>query len=265
MLNELLKKYNLEEFKVDFEALIKECWAGEAYKDKHIKGESKVGGGPDAPKDFVWPEFKGLPLEFVCQIKCSNVELENFPSEGLLLFFLCDGYWTDKVEDKDYIRVVYVSPNSDLFEAQPPFIYKKRLFGLLKPRQIPKVFDEARLKINKSISIPDPESLTDEFSDKMDQKDECEGYCEIKEEISGERFIQIGGYPHPIQYDGIAESAAKAFGIGEAKDWHMLLEVSHSPQTNMMWGDGGRIHFFAHKSDIENRSFGNVWMEFQCH
>ena len=265
MLNELLKKYDLEEFKNEFESLVKQCWAGEAYKRKHEKGESKVGGLPDAPEGFVWPVFKGLPLEFICQIKCSEVDLTNFPKDGLLLFFVCDGYWTDKIEDKDYIRVVYVPESACLVETKPPFIYKKRLFGLLKPREIPKVFDEARLKISRSISLPDPESLNPDFAKKMDLKDECEGYCEIKEEISGERFIQIGGYPHPIQYDGIAESAAKAFGFGEAKDWHMILEVSFSPQTNMMWGDGGRLHFFAHKADIENRKFDNVWMEFQCH
>ncbi len=265
MLSELLKKYDLGEFKDEFESLVKKCWVGEAFKEKHETGESKAGGLPDVPADFVWPVFKGFPLEFICQIKCSDVDLCHFPEDGLLLFFVCDGCWSEKIEDKDYFRVLYIPEESSLIETSPPFVHKKRLFGLLKPRTIPKVFDEARLNLSQNISLPDPESLSPDFSKKMDLKDECEGYCEIKEEISGERFIQIGGYPHPIQYDGIAENAAKVFGVGEAKDWHMLLEVSSSPQTNMMWGDGGRLHFFSHKADIKIRKFDNVWMEFQCY
>lgn len=265
MLKRILKMHDLSEFEDEFESLKQPCWAGTAFKGNHLTGESKVGGVPDVPEDFVWPVVEDTPLEFICQIKCSDVTQQHFPDDGLMLFFVCLSHYSDKVEKRGFFRVIYVAQGRSLSPAVPPFIYKKRLFGLLKPQQFPMIYSEARLKMTNAISLPDSELLEEDFSKKMDDKDEWDGYYEVKEQISGERFIQIGGYPDPVQCDGIAQSAAEAFNKGDANDWHMILQVFHCQHTNMMWGDAGRLHFYAHAGDIKNLKFDEVWLEFQCH
>lgn len=69
--------------------------------DKKVKlGESKFGGKPHLPKDFVWPYFTGTnfdnetknrPLAFLAQINLQDAkkfDKDNvLPSEGMLYFF----------------------------------------------------------------------------------------------------------------------------------------------------------------------------------
>ncbi|HEY7092264.1 MAG TPA: DUF1963 domain-containing protein, partial [Ktedonobacterales bacterium] len=54
-------------------------------------GASKLGGRPDLPPDFVWPEWKGIGLTFLAQFQLSELgayDVERLlPSEGMLYFF----------------------------------------------------------------------------------------------------------------------------------------------------------------------------------
>ena len=75
--------------------------------------------------------------------------------------------------------------------------------------------------------------------------------------------MQIGGYPNPVQHDGIANISASIMEKGSADDWVLLLEVDS--QLGLMWGDAGRLYFYVHKDDLKATNFSDVWMEFQCH
>src|SRR5512143_4340192 len=35
-------------------------------------GDSRVGGAPDVPNDFQWPEFRGQPLAFIAQLNLAQ-------------------------------------------------------------------------------------------------------------------------------------------------------------------------------------------------
>ena len=54
-------------------------------------GQSKIGGAPDVPHDFVWPLWKEKPLGFVAQFDLAEVapfDLNHeLPTSGLLSFF----------------------------------------------------------------------------------------------------------------------------------------------------------------------------------
>ena len=50
-----------------------------------------------------------------------------------------------------------------------------------------------------------------------------------------------------------------------ASDWQLLLQVDSDDRMKWMWGDVGRIYFWARKQDIQIGNFGDVWTVFQCH
>lgn len=263
MLRDLAEKNNLQDHIKLLEELSCPCVYGVENGNVYGLGCSKVGGLPHADKDFVWPHYKGMPLEFVAQLNLADLEGTSLPDTGILLFFYADGVWTDKKINKDFIRVIYVKDVENLEIKEPEYKYIKRLFGLMKPIAIPKVFDEYGLKFCSGDSLPDLDNAdTIPSLSIFDNDDELlDSYCDLKYGLSEQAVLQIGGYPNPVQYDGIA--AASIMGKGAAGDWELLLEVDS--KLGFMWGDAGRLYFYAYKEDLKTANFSDVWMEFQCH
>ena len=61
-------------------------------KDTNIPlGYSKIGGFPDLPDVFVWPEWKNEPLSFIAQINLAEIGFYDtaglLPKSGLIYFF----------------------------------------------------------------------------------------------------------------------------------------------------------------------------------
>jgi len=264
-LERLLEKYNLSAYKKQFDDISLACIEGNTNKATILSRQSKVGGIPDTPNDFQWPTNKGSALEFLCQLNCQEFSSELYPESGMLSFFYIDNAYSSKYVDNGIVRVFYFSNVESLHPFSPPKIEQKRLFGLLKPKITPVIYKQAALNFAEAVSLPDPESLPKQFLAKMDEYDECESYCEIKAELIETRFIQIGGYPNPVQSDGIAESIAKQSQIGSAQEWKMILELDSHPAMDLMWGDAGKIHIFVHNDDIKSRDYKNIWLEYQCY
>lgn len=133
------------------------------------------------------------------------------------------------------------------------------------PQKIPQVFPEHRIEFCKSASLPDLDNVDDIPSLALfDNSDELlDAYCDLKWGLSEQAVLQIGGYPNPVQYDGMAAGAASIMEKGSSHDWQLLLEVDS--KLGFMWGDAGRLYFFIHKDDLKAAMFSDVWMEFQCH
>lgn len=265
MLKDLVKENSLQNHIELLEELSSPCVYGVVNGSSNGLGCSKVGGLPHADKDFTWPKYKGVPLEFVAQLNLSDLEGTNLPDTGLLLFFYANGVWTDKKMHKDFVRVIYVQDMECLEAKEPEYEYKKRLFGLLKPKVIPQVFDEYGIGFCGGDSLPDLDNVdTIPSLSLFDNDDELlDSYCDLKWGLSEKAVLQIGGYPNPVQYDGIAAGAASIMEKGAATDWELLLEVDS--KLGFMWGDAGRLYFYVHKEDLKAAEFSDVWMEFQCH
>lgn len=267
MLDELVKKWDLEKYLQDIESVVLPCLEGIPSKKKPSVGHSKVGGKPDVEPDFSWPFFKGVPLEFIAQINCAEACSDILPESGLLLFFYDNRSYGDSLKDKGYIRVHYISELTALAPAEPPKIEKKRLWGLLTPCILPKVYEEAAIEFRPVLSLPVeddlPESLKKKWStDKYLSED---SYPELAIELSEKRFIQIGGHANPVQNGGIEDRISNLLGKGTKNQWRLIFEIFEHSCTNMSWGDAGKLHFFTHVDDIKVRNFDDAWMEFQCH
>ncbi len=86
--------------------------------------QSKLGGKPDAPQNFIWPTKDEKPLSFVAQINLSDVpEIEGaqLPNSGLLSFFYNNEVWGFDPKDKGGFQVFYFENElSEFKECQPP-------------------------------------------------------------------------------------------------------------------------------------------------
>lgn len=258
MIEELISKYQLDDYKDRILKGCIPCFEGKSISAQVNIGDSKVGGLPHAPLNYQWPYFKKLPLEFVAQLNCNDIEYQHFPETGLLLFFYDNRHGGYSIKEKGFIHVEYLPDMDKLEVIESPQLEKKRVFGLFGSYIIPNIYKETKIQFYPAVSLPD-----DEKKIGIDV-DWAEPYWELKAELVEHRFIQIGGYPNPVQNDGIAESIAKMFHRGKPEDWDMIFEISDDKTTDMMWGDAGTLHFFTHIDDLKNNDFSHTWMEMQC-
>jgi len=267
MLKKRIQENNLEAHTHLIEALAKPCLDGREDKNPIKLGCSKVGGHPHVNDAFSWPIYRETPLEFVAQInleELTNVGSHNLPQNGLLLVFYAQENFAYKKEEQGCFRVIYIPDTDNLRIQEPEYQYIKRLWGLLEPKVIPENFSEHRIQFDQSDSLPDLDNADEIPSLSIfNESDELlDSYCNLKYDLS-EGVLKIGGYPDPVQFDGIVAGAAEMMEKGSADDWELLLQVdSH---LGFMWGDAGRLYFSIHKDDLAEANFNEVWMEFQCH
>ncbi len=79
--------------------------------ENRTKNKSKIGGIPDVPNNFKYPELNGKPYVFISQIFINEIkhfDLENkLPDKGILYFFIQD-YLETYPTQKDYVKVIYI-------------------------------------------------------------------------------------------------------------------------------------------------------------
>lgn len=260
MLDELIKNNSLEDFSEKIHSIVVPCVVGETLNEKVSMGDSKVGGLPHVTKDFSWPFFDNYPLEFIAQINCEDVQYKNYPESGLLLFFYDNRHWGLHEKEKGFIKIEYLNKSMDLIVSETPIIEKKILWGLLGSTNYPRVYKETRLIFRPDISIPDIERGLISFENEGIE----EAYRDLKCEFVEKRFVQIGGFPNPEQNDNMEANIVKIMEKGKTEEWIMILEVGCDKNTDMMWGDAGRIHFFTHIDDLKEKNFSSSWLELQC-
>lgn len=246
---------------------------------------SKFGGCPALPENFVWPVFcrrkhgrrnKETPLSFLLQINLEEFspfdEDKLLPPRGMLYFFyevdsMCWGFGP---EDEGCARVYFYDGDlSALSPVRPP---ENRLF------------DESRLTFGRAPSLPSWE----EYSEYNDAEMSSRAYgalladfgVEEKEEGEDGKLL---GYADVIQGEMLTdcEQAVRSLSHGDGspetdiddeedvyekgRDWTLLLQLGtvNVGNTELMWGDCGRLYFYIKKRDLASKNFDNVWMILQ--
>ena len=238
---------------------------------------SRLGGKPSVPKDFEWPEDSKGPLSFIAQVKILKDRAYPGlkPSSDYLLSFFYNNYnWGFSQSDKDTFRVYKFSLDQKLELRNPPKLEKKKaLFGLISKEPVVKAYKACTVESEVVPSLPmeiDIESFTDA---------DWDNYFELTEDIdSGHKMF---GYPEQIQgeieleceyvargYEPMQKVDAKELKeIEVAKNrWQLLLQIdSDTENSNMMWGDGGKLYFMIDQIDLEKEIFSDCWLISQCH
>lgn len=240
-------------------------------------GQSRFGGLPDVPADFVWPRWHDRPLAFLAQINLADIaafecSLE-LPKSGWLVFFYDPEQeaWGFDPADKGCSLVAYFPEGAKLVtRALPDDMPDEGRFSV------------AALTFTQKETMPDTASCWIETLD-LTPDEEMALSNELATYVAGTDLLihQIGGHPLPVQNPmelecqlvthGVDCGSADGYGSARAEElaqgavnWRCLLQLDSDDEIDWMWGDVGRIYFWMTTDDIAKRRFENAWLIFQC-
>ncbi|GBC61500.1 DUF1963 domain-containing protein [Desulfonema ishimotonii] len=277
IIKEKLTKHGLKPFADKIITRMKPCLriSCKPVAGKLPVGTSKIGGQPDLPEAFPWPEWRNRPLSFLAQFNLGEIaafpSAEVLPGEGLLLFFYDaeQSTWGFDPEDIGSWQVLHIRETS------------------LSPRPFPDDLTEyARYRecvsaFTEQISLPEAYfSLSEQLclSDRQ-----MRNYAACLEELMGEDAAghRLLGYPDTIQGDmqlacqlvsnglfcgdpsGFNDPRARVLKAG-MWDWQLLFQLTSDDPARMMWGDSGKVYFWIRQQDLARADFKKCWMMLQC-
>jgi uncharacterized protein YwqG len=243
-------------------------------------GESRFGGAPDVPADFVWPTLDGRPLHFLSQLDLAEVGSRDLPAEGWLLFFYDaeEQPWGFDPNDAGGSKVIFVAPERRLARRLPP--------AALDPLQ------PCALTLEQTVDLPDPyDSIVADAGIEL-PIEQAETYANKVKEMARRQlpsfdaqdlYHHLLGHPQLVQNDMRRECQLASNGIyvGEPtgyrgdraekllasapSEWRLLLQLDTDEEgPGWMWGDVGRIYFWIRKSDLAAHAFDRTWLVLQC-
>jgi uncharacterized protein YwqG len=237
-------------------------------------GTSKVGGFPDLPPGFPWPECQGRALDFLAQINLTELSgfegSEQLPPTGILFFFF--GMQGDPfhhpLEDASSWRVLFIDdPVSALEQRIPPGGDEFHCY------------DPCRVLFSQEWTIPAFESKL--FDSLKLNEQEQSAYLEMLEEHEiGGIVNRILGHPAPIQGDVQLECQFASHGLdsrnlsikhrilrmllaGGYRNWQLLLQLDSDDNAGMNWVDSGRLYFLIRERDLRVHRLDRVWLILQ--
>lgn len=243
-------------------------------------GASRMGGVPDVPASFTWPQCDGKPLAFLAQIELKDLrgllDEARLPETGWLLFFY-DGSmqaWGFDPADRGNWRVLYSRADaSALHRAEHPTL----------PNEF--VSHPCTLSFEAEETVPDMSVLCEDGVYERDSPkcdaftDWCYAVCDSGNNACHRMF----GHADIVQWDmrlecqlvtnGIYCGTARGYEDPRAKllapgrvDWELLLQIDTDEDgPGWMWGDCGRVYYCIRQQDLAQSNFDNVWLIFQCY
>jgi uncharacterized protein YwqG len=212
-----------------------------------------------------------LPLQFFAQLSlqelASVVTLPGWPSEGTLAFFCDPSSWGFDPKARGHCHVEYFSPGETLKRAPAPEAFPSEA---IFPHRFVHFVQEWML----------PTGVTLPKSEQRSYRELCEALLLA---VAGSKAIhRVGGHPQEIQSDmrlecqlvtnglycgdssGYDDPRAKVLAEG-AEDWELLLQVDSDEELAWMWGDAGRVYFWARQQHIDAADFLGSWSILQCY
>lgn len=235
-------------------------------------GQSRIGGMPDLPVDFLWPRYEGLALSFIAQLNLADfvmfADVVPLPPSGSLFFFCdsdqrCCGY---DPKHRGSALVAYVPDAVPLVRTPLPDDVAE--LGRFAAAAI-------RLSLDRTIGEFDP-PLSQEELEALNQ------FIIADLTVSNAPCHQLGGYPEAIQGPMEAECSLASNGVycgssflhgGEeviqelerrASEWRLLLQIDTDDDLGMMWGDCGRLYYWIRGEDLLRCAFDRAWLILQC-
>lgn len=235
-------------------------------------GASKLGGEPNLPPDFEWPEWQGTPLAFLAQVNLEQVapyDAERLlPPSGMLYFFYeaHEQPWGYYPDDAGSWRVVYYAGRADTLVHTP------------LPRAMPKDcrFPEVPIAFEQRSMLPLDFEELELLAPELELTDErWDEYAELAYRIAQIEEDQpknwLLGYHASIQGAASADAIRAQYAmswqeaLARGQELILLLHLDSDETIEMVWGDVGTLYFWIHRDDLAARRFDKVWMILQCY
>jgi len=236
-------------------------------------GASRIGGVPDVPPDFKWPERNGVPQAFIAQLAMEEVHAHDLhgelPARGTLWFFYDakqETYGADPADRggwqvifrEDYAGLQRMTAPADL-PAESQFKAASVSFA-----------NEVTLSQSPQLDVPDFDWTDDEV-----QKYETLLSTFPTPEEHGDVQHQLLGNPQTIQDDMRLECQLASQGVTDINDprakelskgangWQLLLQIDSDDELGMEWGNTGMIYYWLRGSDLKKLDFDEAWLVLQ--
>lgn len=235
----------------------------------------RLGGYPRLPASIAWPERKGRPLSFIAELDLAALHAVGgpdwLPASGVLhLFFDAeDEPWGFDPADRDGWKVLMTDGVAAASLPRPPGLSSERVFA------------PVALAGRSALTYPTTERFTlpPEVAGAFDFE---AVHAFMDAELGDGPRHQVGGFPSPIQGDGMeleAQLASNGIYMGGpdsysdariaaleagAGDWRLLLQIDSDDAAGMMWGDSGILYVWIREQDARAGDFSRVWTILQC-
>jgi uncharacterized protein YwqG len=222
-------------------------------------GASKVGGTADLPPGAAWPEWRGVPLPFIAQVRLEEVApLDpegDLPHRGLLSFFYAmnDPDGGLHLDDGSIHWHVRYTEDATTLERRP---LPEALVGGMDT-----AFPTCAVAPRRRLTLPPNENELAEA--RGFTNDERLALIDV---VTGDRFTsfeaemdhRLLGYPYTLNNPRpFSEAHLQHVAEGE---WRLLLQVYSNEEAQMDWAGGGVIHFGIARTDFAAREFSHVWV-----
>jgi uncharacterized protein YwqG len=213
--------------------------------------ESKFLGKPYLPTTFEYPKDKmEKPMILLAQINFAETpQLENYPTNGILQFFISSSEWYDM----DDYKVLFHKTIEDKYQTDFSFL-TENLY-----EESP-VYCEHKLAFEKTIEYGGYEDF------RFDMEFNGKSYYDFQEELSEEQKTEmdsiLDGTGHKIGgYAFFTQSDPRDYGKNQ-KDEILLLQIDSDEE--IMFGDSGVGNFFINPKSLKEKDFDQVWFNWDC-
>lgn len=216
--------------------------------------QSKLAGIPYLPKnEHPATGIQGQPMLLLAQLNFSELpKLENFPTEGILQFFIAQSCYEDyTVEHAKSLFTIRYYPTITPY-CDTPTNYLKDANFIHFPIQ-----SEQALLFHSQL---EPVSATDyRLSHYVNPTFLAQPFTTGEPTLSDLYFQyylsadhKIGGYPYFIYEDIRIQNPS--FNTYDT----LLFQLISNDAQSIMWGDAGVISFFINKEKLKQRDFSDV-------
>ncbi|MEZ4669411.1 MAG: YwqG family protein [Anaerolineae bacterium] len=245
---------------------------------------SKVGGLPDLPPEFAWPEVDGFVLDFVAQINLTEVKPfdkdDLLPSLGILYFFYdIDRSLSDYKNSTRFNRTLYFDGDTSLLRRREWPVNRHQYATSYAPCVV-NFRNELTLPYYESTQIMELLNWSWETRN-YKEREGVDAYVELQvalETPHTQKWVEhnrILGYGDAIQGD-VREEAAAIRLLGSWDSWvtsehldevlkeQLLIQIDSIDAAKMMWGDVGRLYFSISQPALAARQFDETVCVMQC-
>jgi uncharacterized protein YwqG/predicted DNA-binding protein (MmcQ/YjbR family) len=229
-------------------------------------GATKIGGRPDLPAQAEWPAYRdGKPLAFLAQINLAPVAklgtpIKGLPPAGLLSVFSVWGWMEEgdgdphvpqdgtggRQEEAGWTVVLHTPPRVKLERRKAPRGVNSFKAAGVEPTPI--------LSLPNHRAEPPLDALG--WGD-----DEYERFDEMQSDF---RSIQMG---HWFKSEDASRHLLGGYALFQQffpeevleKGLAMFLQIGTDANTDMCWGDGGELTFYADAKALARGRFERLW------
>ncbi len=213
--------------------------------------QSKFLGKPYLPITDEYPKDKlGNPMILLAQINFSEIPpLENYPTEGILQFFVSSTEWYDMEDYKILFHPIIANEYQTDFDFLSEKLYEES-----------PIYCEHQLAFEKITEYGGYEDFRFDFDFNGEDYFEYRDKLTDKQRFELDNIIdgtghKIGGYAYFTQND------IRDFNKGLREDI-LLLQIDTDEE--IMFGDAGVGNLFIHPKNLKEKDFSKVWFNWDC-